>query len=338
MTSLNRPDKITLDAYSDPNLEVTNPNGYYNRFTNQLKTPILNAKGIQLLNANFINSILQLNDNSQLVFWYYASGARDVANLRCVRLLPSSYLPLFGYTAFTRNRYFNSVVELVAALNQAASTGGDDVAYNPFWVANQMVFSYDTTTRKVRLSSSTTFTPAAADDPFVIQAQQGLSPTGVITMNTIFNALSPASSPRQPQLPGVSMNARLGFAMSINSRALNTTQTFGAANSTGRFAFQGFIEAESPPILLGSQNCSIYLSIAGGSGIDFTGRKNLIQTIPIEVAPYNINSYTASSVEKPAQSIPTEIYEITVELLDDYGQPFLQFGNFNTNLSFSVYY
>jgi hypothetical protein len=72
--------------------------------------------------------------------------------------------------------------------------------------------------------------------------------------------------------------------------------------------------------------------------MDFTGRKNLIQTIPIEVAPLNINSYTASSVEKPALSVPTDIYEISVEMLDDNGQPFVQPPNYNVQVALAVYY
>lgn len=348
MASINRPDKITIDAYSDTNLEVNAPNGMYNRFRNQLQTPILNAKGLQLLNANFINSILQLNDNSQLMFFYYASGTqagiRTLANLKCVRLHPSNFVARSGYTAFTRNRYFNSVTELVAALNTAASTGGDDVTYNPLWVANQVTFSYDTTTRKisVQCGAGTYIAPASADDPFVLDQLRGTTnPNNRIRMSG-FNSPGALYSQAtlQPYVEGVSMNARLGYAMSFNARGLwwSSASQQGVATSTGFPLTNTPIEADSPPILLGSQNCSIYLSIVTGSGMDSTGRKNLIQTIPIEVAPYNINSYTASSVEKPAISIPTEIYEITAELLDDYGQPFFQPGNFNTNIAFSVYY
>lgn len=348
MTSLNRPDKITLDAYSDPNLELTAPNGAYNRFTNQLRTPILNAKGIQLLNANFVNSVLQLNDNSQLMFFYYRSGTqaniRALANLRCVRLHPSTFVPQTGFTAFTRNRYFNSVTELVAALNTASSTGGDSATYNPLWVANQVQFSYDTTTRKISITSSDAnfIAPASADDPFVLDQLRGTTtPTNRIRMNGFTSAGTYATATLQPYVEGVSMNARLGYAMNFLARGLwwGASSQQGVATSTGvPFATGTLIEADSPPILLGSQNCSLYLSIVTGSGMDATGRKNLIQTIPIEVAPLNINSYTASSVEKPAISIPTEIYEITAELLDDYGQPFVQPGNYNCSLAFSVYY
>jgi len=347
MTTLNRPDKVTLDAFSDGQLETQNLNGVYNRFTNQLKTPILNAKGIQLLNANFVNSILQLNDNSQLMFFYYASttqaGIRTQANLRCVRLLPSNFVPYAGFTAFTRNKYYNSVAELVVALSAAAAAAGDSVTYNPLWVAGQVSFSYDTTTRKISVTSvaGTYIAPAAADDAFVLDQLRGTTnAANRIRMNAYNSSNTYATATLQPYAENVSMNARLGYGMSFNARGLwwNGTSQQGCATSTGVPLAATAIEADANPILIGSQNCSIYLSIVSGSGIDFTGRKNLIATIPIEVAPLYINSYTLSSVEKPAVSLPTDIYEITVELLDDNGMPFYQPPNYNVNLAFSVYY
>lgn len=333
MSSMNRPDKVTLDAYSDPQLQTQNPNGVYSRFTNQLRTPILNAKGLQLLDTTFVNSMLQLNDNSQLVFWYM-EVSRSASQVRCIRLLPSWYVAPVGYTTFTKNRYFNSVVELVAALNQAASTGGDDTARNPFLSQNTIAFSYDTNTRKVSFDSisGSVMTPLAADDPLVIQAQQGLSPAGILTMNSLGGG-----NPRQPQVPGVSMNARLGFAMGFNTRPFNIpSAVIGAANSTGTFLSTP-IEADANPILLGTQNVRVYLNVVGGSGIDSTGRKNLLQTIPISVAPLNIQSYSVP-LEKPALSVPNEIYDMTLEFVDDNNQPFLMPPNYNTSVALAVYY
>ena len=99
MTTLNRPNRITLDAYSDATLELTNPNGVYSSFTNNFTTPVLNAKSIQLLNANIINSTLQLNEYS-LMFFYYSNatlaGMCVAANLRCIRLHPASFVPAGG--------------------------------------------------------------------------------------------------------------------------------------------------------------------------------------------------------------------------------------------------
>ena len=337
MTTLNRPDKIVMDAYSDQQLQTQNGNGVYSRFTNTLKTPILNARGIQLINGNLINSVLQLNDNSQLTFWYYASNTQaniaTLANLHCVRLYPSNYVPNVAFTDYVKNKYFNNVVELVSALNQAAGAGGDDALYNPTWIANGVSFAYDTTTRKVSISAVsgglTYVAPAAADDPNV------LASIGNITMNGY-------TLKAQPYVSGTSMNARLGFAMAYNTRGYwwGASSQVGCASSTG--VPQGLpytIEADANPILLGSQNVNVYLSIITGSGMDsFSGRKNLVATIPIEVQPLAINSYTTNSAEVPAISVPNEIYEITAELIDDDGTPFYQPPNYNTELTFSIYY
>lgn len=331
--SLNHPDKLSLDAYSDVNLQTQNGNGVYSRFTNVLRTPILNAKALQLLNANFINSRLQLDDNTQLMFWYYAFVSVTPV-LRCIRLLPSNYIAPSGFTNFTRNRYFNTVDELVATLNLAAAAAGDIASSNPFFTANQITFFYDQNQRKVSITTTnvgTPIAPAAFDDPAVLTAMRG----NTITMNTVSS-----SAFIQPNLPGHTMNPRIGFSRSILSRPLwfaaGVSNTI-AASSTGRFETTP-IEADTNPILLGAQNVSVYCSVVNGSGIDGSGRRNLLQTIPIEVAPLNINSYTCSSVEKPAMSVPNEIYEVQIELLDERGLPFFQPPSFNTQLSLAVYY
>lgn len=327
MSSTNRPDKVSLDAYSDPQLQTQNGNGVYSRFTNILRTPILNAKGIQLLNANFINSRLQLDDNSQLMFFYWFGS---IGNLQMVRLLPSNFIPAAGFTAFTRNRYLNSVDELVAALNTSASAGGDVFASNPLWAANAIIFSYNAASRKITVQSRTAdvISPAAADDPAVIAAMA----SNQFTMQTIGGVRI------QPYVQTITMNARLGFAMSSVARPLwgGVSSVPRAANQTGVLAVS--IEADASPILLGTQNIGVYVSVVNGAGMDQTGRKNLLQTVPIEVAPLNINSYTCSSVEKPALSVPNEIYEITVDLLDDFGRPFFQPPNYNTELALAIYY
>ncbi len=355
---MNRPDKVTLDAFSDPQLQTQNLGGSYNRFTNQLRTPVLNAKGVQLLDANFINSILQLNDNSQLMFWFFTSTSptitRSLDTLKCIRLHPSDFVPYYppnnpgaSYTAFVKNRYFNSVTELVAALNQAATTGGDDITYNPYLQFATIQFSYDTTTRKVSvtpLGTNNYISIAAADDPFVLDALRGTTrPNSRIRMNGYNSSNTYATATLQPYVERVTMNQRLGYAMGFNTRGKywGATSQIGVASSTGvpmnSNPNPNPIEADTYPILLGSQNVGVYLSVIGGSGMDSTGRKNLLQTIPISVAPLNINAYS-TPMERPALSLPNEIYEMTIELLDDYGQPVLQPANFDTSVALAIYY
>lgn len=331
MSVLNHPDKVSLSAFADPQLQSRNGNGVYNQFTNTLQTPILNAKSIQLLNANFINSRLQLDDNTQLMFWYRTLTGTTPA-LQCIRLLPSNFVPLNPtYTTFTRNRYFNTVDELVAALNIAASVGGDDPAFNPFFIGGQITFSYDANQRKISFvtTSGVLVGPTPADSPAVLAAMS----SNTILMN------SRSGSVIQPAVPGITMNASLGFPRSFNSRPIWPTSLSSPLISSSTGLFSAFpIEATANPILLGTQNISIYCSIVTGSGIDNSGRKNLLQTIPIEVAPLNINNYTCNSVKAPAMSVPPEIYEINIQFLDDRGQPFMQPPNYNSQLSLAVFY
>ena len=247
MSFANRPDKVTCDAFSDATLENQNLNGVYSRFTNRLTTPILNAKGIQLINANFVNPILQLNDAGQLVFWYRRSvtqaGIYGSANLRCIRLHPSTFVPYPGFTDYTKNEYFNTVQELVTALNLAANAGGDSVTYNPFFVAGDLVFSYDNDTRKISVTSGAPgvyIAPCAADDPFIALALQGLSPftpasSYQIKMNGYNSSNNNATATLQTYVLNQSMNARLGFAMSFSARGIwwGASSQQGVATSTG---------------------------------------------------------------------------------------------------------
>jgi hypothetical protein len=350
MSFANRPDKVTCDAFSDNTLENQNPNGVYSRFTNRLTTPILNAKGLMLINANFVNPILQLNDASQLMFFYYASatqaGIATLSQLKCIRLLPSNYVPPNGYQLFTKNKYYNTVSELVAALNAAASNNGDDATYNPGWTAGQVTFSYDSATRRISVAGNATtyIAPAAADDPNVLDRLRGTTTaTNRIRMNTyVTNSAGYSSGVLQPYVEQISMNARLGFAMSYSTRGLywSSSSQQGCATSIGVPSNSSAypVLADATPILIGAQNVNVYCSVLTGSGIDSLNGKNLLATVPLEAPALNVNSYTTNSVEAPAISLSNEIYELTFEFRDDYGTPVPFPPNYSTSLVISVYY
>jgi len=335
MASTSRPDKFTLDAYSDSQLDQLANNGVYSNFRNRLATPILGAKGIQVLNVNLINSVLQLNDYS-LMFFYAVGAGR---NVRCVRLHPASFVPYPGFTAYVKNKYFNDCDELVTALNQAAVAGGDDAVFNLAWEANTIQFAFDDATRRITISSPTgqLLTPLAADDPVVLSALS----SNFARMNDINNTggETAAFARIQPYQLGYSMNARLGFAMSYYNTGLywSSASTRGNACATGQQS-TGLIEADANPILLGCQNVNVYLDIVTGSGYDSQNRKSLAANVPIEVGPLNVNSYTLSSVQAPLLSTPNEIYEIGVLLLDENGVPFPQPPNYNVQIAVSVVY
>lgn len=351
MTTINRPDRITLDSYSDPNLEFNPNNGYFNRIVNNLQTPLLNVKGFQLNRANFINSVLQLNDaTGQLLFVYSRNTSTAIpangSTFRVIRLHPSWFVPAAGFTAFTRNRYFNSVTELVAALNAAASTGGDSATYNPSWIANDISFAYDTTTRRITiqgLTASQFYAPVPADHPAMAAF---LSGANQVRMNGFGSSNTYATATPQPYttqpVPALQlMNSRLGFAMFYGNRGIwwGANSVLGCATSTGVPQANAVnIEADSWPILAGSQNVNLYLNIVNGSGYDSQRGKALLACIPLEAPPLGINSYTTTSLQYPLLSVANEVYNLELIMLDDNGQPFLQPPNYNVNFEFSVLY
>lgn len=339
---MNRPAKVVADSVSDPNLKQLGNSGMFSGFQNRFTTPLLNVKGMQLNRMNFVNPLLQLNDSAHLMFFYYrgtaAGGAGAVcsaANLRCVRLVPSWYVPTINsYTTFTKNKYFNSVSELVAALNTAAATGGDDTNYNPKWVAGDVTFSYDSSTRKISLTGNTAsnlYALAAADDPNVT----AYLATNAIKLNTS------AGQVVQPYTINQSMNARLGWGMSYTNRGklVNAGTVTGTATTTGiPTATSTAIEADSYPILIGSQNINIYCAQALTSGNDSGYRKNLLATIPLDQPSLAVNNYTLPPVPHPAQSVISEMYQLDFEFRDDFGNPIFFYPNTNVQLELNLWY
>jgi len=353
MATANRPNRLTLDAFSDPSLELAGPNGSYSQFTNQLQTAIIGAKSFELISATFINSCLQLNDQSQLMFFYYAnasaSNIRAAANLRCVRLHPSNFVPntTTPYTAFVKNKYFNTVTELTAALTAASAAGGDSVTYNARWVSGDLTFSYDIASRKVSVTAANAslyIAPAAFDDPFIPLLLAGSSPfasTDRIRMNAFNSSNTYATAPLQPYVLGQTLNSRIGFAMSINATPVwkNGSTQYGVATSTGVPQLTGtLIEADANPILLGAQSVGIYLDTVVGGGYDSVNAKNLLSPVFIEVAPLHVVAYVPASVNQPLTSVAQEIYQVTVRLVDDAGVPFVQPPNYNVRIEVSIGY
>ena len=347
---MNRPDKVIIDSFSDPNLDSIGNNAYFSQFSNQLNTPILDVKGIQLLRCNYVNPSLPLNDfNGQLIFVYarYTNPALpSSATFHVVRLLPSWYVPAANYTTYVKNKYFNTGTELAAALTAAASTNGDSTIYNPSWLVNDVTINFDTASRKFSLVGNTAsifYAPVPADHP-ALQAfltdYTSVAPTGV-KMNALGSSGSYPAAMIQPLNKGVTMNSRLGYALSYNNRGIFWTSSSvqGCATSTGvPQANAVATEADSWPIFLGTQNINVYLSVITGSGYDSRIAKNLLASIPVENAPLGVNSYTLSSVEKPAKSVASEIYTLQINFTDDNGNPFYFLNNMNVQLELNIYY
>ena len=331
----NAPNRILLDAFSDPQLSLKPT---YSSFTTTFPAPILNAKSCDVVNVTLVNTTLQLNDASQLTFWYYAGSnpstlTSSPSNLYCVRLLPSDYVPAVGFASYTKNEYFNTVTELVAALNSAAGVGGDSITYNPSWrTPNTIQFQYDATERKIKIESTDPalyIAPAAFDDPNV------LSVIGNITVNGYNNVLP------QPCVKGETMNPRLGFTQGYYAKGLwwsAGSSVGGVASSTGVAQTVGTpIDANTSPILLGSQFCGVYLDIIQNGGYDPV-RRNLLANIPISVPSLNVISYIPSSAHHQIEYLPETISSVTVLLIDEHGVPFTQPSSYNVRVELSIGY
>jgi hypothetical protein len=346
MATTNRPNRISCDAFSDVNLTNAANNGVYNTFTNNLRLPLLGVKGVQLLRANFVNSSLPLNDyNGQLIFVYSRNTTTAIpangSTFKVIRLLPSWYVPASGYTSFTKNQYFDNGTELATALTAAATLGGDLATYNPTWTAGDVSFSFNTSTRKLSFTGLTAgqyYAPIPSDHPALAAFLAGANAP---KMNALGFSGSYAAALAQPLVAGVTMNERLGFAMSYNNTGYQWTSSSikGCATTSGVPQLNAVAtEADSWPLFLGTQNLNIYCNAVVGSGQDSRVLRSLLATIPIENAPLGVCSYTLTSVDGPALSVGNEIYNLQFTFLDDNGNPFYFLPNYNTNLEMNVFY
>jgi len=150
---LNQPDRISLNSDDDPN---TKADGDFARFTIQYSTPVLQPRQMALLRATIPFVSLQVSDY-QLCFFYYgglstATTTPTADKLRCIRLFPRQWQ--LGATAGTNMRWCNTPADLVTLLNTSAGTSGDNTTNNPYWVVNDVTFSYSTTTNQITFNGN----------------------------------------------------------------------------------------------------------------------------------------------------------------------------------------
>jgi len=384
MASINRPDKLSVSSANDPQLGASNQYGYYSAINVPLQTPVLNAKGVQMISASVPTSALQLSDtNGELMFWYYATKQTTVAgafptlpldiggttgNLGMVRLAPSNYST--GINAATSpawqlqiNRPFANITDLCTALTTSAATGGDDTSINPYWIAGAVTFSVFNG-RVVVVPNITSgaigtyISPLCPDDPLVLAALKTntiiLPIMNAVTSTATVLTTTVATSIKQPYVLGYSMAAKLGYTLKYaNGIARQNPTIYGYAganrypfnnpvgvcysNSSSAGGYLRTVPADSLPNLLSTTYINVYLDVAVGSGLDGNGAKNLIGTIPCD-SLVTTQSYTFNSVEKPALSLPEEIYSVRLSFTDQNGLPLNIPQSFVTNATFVFYY
>ena len=333
---VNNPERVFLNSSDDPR---TIGNQGFSQFVCTYDTPILGAKKTMMLRASIPNAQINIPDY-MLEFWYYslptATTVPGQVSLRCVRLYPSWYqAPAALGTAFTKNRFFSDPADFVTQLNLAAGVGGDNVTYNPYWVAGDITFSYNATTKQITFTGNTAgrfYCPAGWDDPNV-QAS-----TASVTMPNF----SGVGTTIQPSVPQWTMNLRVGYAMSgytfgYPGNIGASPQTAMADITNTAYANGTAVPADSYPNLVYSQCVYLYSNITAGVSLGSGGQHNLLAVVPVNAPPLGVIQYTALTVNMMSKIADT-IYQITIEMRDDANQPFILPDNAQVNLELAMTY
>lgn len=336
-TRVNNPERVFLNSSDDAR---TSSDQGFSKFTCTFDTPILGAKKTMMLRATIPNAQINIPDYA-LEFWYYQLDAADevpsLTTLKCVRLYPS-YWQQDGSVDATPNRFFSDPGDLVTQLNIAASTGGDDVTYNPYWVADDITFAYNATLKQIGFVGNTGgkfYTPAGWNDPNINVARAGIDMPnfGGGGLTTV-----------QPSIQGYTLNLRLGYAMSGNAfgypvnQAAATKINIQYANLTNSaYADGDLVPPDSFPNLVYSQCVYLYSNIVAGVSLGSNRTHNLLAVVPSNAPQLGVISYSALTVNMMSKIVDT-IYEICVEMRDDNNEPFILPDNANVNLELAFTY
>lgn len=337
-TRVNNPERVFLNSSDDAR---TSSDQGFNVFTCTYDTPILGAKKTMMLRATIPNAQVNIPDYC-LEFWYYqlptATTVPTDTYLKCVRLYPSYYqAPAALGGAYVLNRFFTDPADLVTALNIAAAAGGDDVTYNPYWDADDITFTYDATYKQIYFVGNTAasyYAPAGWNDPNVNAARL------LITMPNY----SGVGTTVQPSVQGYTMNLRVGYALSGNSRVYTVNQNTAAntnvlyadvTNST--YATGSAIPPDSFPNLVYSQCVYLYSNIVAGVSLGSNKQHNLLAVVPSNAPQLGVIQYSALTVNMLSKIVDT-IYEISVEMRDDANQPFVLPDSAQVNIELAFVY
>lgn len=334
-TRVNNPERVFLNSSDDPR---TLGNQGFNQFTCTYDTPILGAKKTMMLRASIPNAQVNIPDY-MLQFFYWslptATTTPTLAQLRCVRLYPSWWQPNAGFTTYSKNRFFSDPADFVTALNVAAAVGGDDVTDNPYWVAGDVTFAYNATTKQITFTGNTAgrfYAPVGWNDPIIATA----------TPNIVINNFTGGGATIQPTVPGWTLNLRVGYAMSgltfgYPTNAGASPQVRFADLTNTAYANGTAVPADSFPNLVYSQCVYLYSNITAGVSLGSGGQHNLLAVIPVNAPTLGVIQYTALTVNMMSKIADT-IYEITVEMRDDANQPFTLPDNGQVNIELAFVY
>lgn len=332
-------------------------NQNFSRFSNQLVSPILHAKSIELLRVTGSLPIPSI-PNDQTVFFYYripiVGGGNNLpdysqltaANIKIVRLLttvvysPSRYLPATS-AAYGFNGIFADYDELVDALNRAATNDPNAADLGTRYVPGDVSFSYDATSKKIAFQGNNYLVGGV---PAFYYIPVGFEDSNLLTVQA---ALISSLGSRVFQFQrGYTLNKRLGFLWDGNG-PFTAPNYGGAANYTYPIPNIFYILPPYIPIiryfadsyadLLHTHNIFLYCDIVGGSTQDTNIKDNLLGVVPVNTGQLGIFTYQSSQHCKLTK-ISTNIYEITIMMKTDTGADFFIPINGFVNVEFALTY
>ena len=355
-----QPERVSINSRTSPtnvNAQFEYQNQNFTRFTNNLVTPLLHVKSLELLRSTFSLPIPSI-PNTQTTFFYYripiiGGGNYDpdysqmtAANIKIVRLLttyvysPSRYLPATA-AAYGFNGIFHDYQELADALNRAATNDPNAATLGTRYVAGDVSFSYDDVSQKIIFQGNNYETGGGLPQFYYIPC--GYNDPNIITVQNALIALQGNAIWQFEQ--GYTLNKRLGFLWNgalVNEGAPNYG---GAPNYTypipdytgGTWIPRIRYFADTYTDLLNTQNIFLYCDIVGGSTQDTNIKDNLLAVIPVYSGQLGTQTYQ-SSQSCPLTKIPKNIYEISIMMKTDTGADlYLPVSGF-VNIEFAVTY
>ena len=336
----NQPKIVSVDSFLRTSNNAANSgNGMWNSYTITPNVPLRKVKKVQMVKAVVPNIALPLDDNKDLMFFYHklttANPTPVQGNLKCVRLHPSNFQPTGSFTAYTRNKYVSNGSELATLLNVAASAGGDNISYNPIWIAGDIVFTYNSATNKMTFAgtdttSGTSYCNAAYDSPLITTYLTG--------NNILLNALSGLLV--QKYLLGYTMNLKLGYALAYNTaQPFSYAPVLGCANLTGvGIAATTAVPVDSYVNLVPTSAIYVFANWAGTAGQSGQNNRNLLGVIPNTQPPFGVITYQEQGNAPFLTSVLDDIYDLTIELRTDANTPYWLPDSASVNILLGLQY
>ena len=369
-----QPEKIQISSDSDPNVAIRqNPNQecFYSQYNVQLPRPALDIKGIQLTRASIPNPQTCIPDQ-ETTFWYYRVQATDLSptpnpnsiftlnNLHMVRLLPSWYKQelngdsnLYGF-----NQTFVDYIALNDELKK--SCANDPInTFSSLFVPGDISLTYDISSNKFKFIGNNVFVndvwtyayvSAGYLDPNVYIAQQLLQ-----QQSQEFDSFGPY--PPQAYQQYKTLNLRLGFTWdgaNLNLFTVGSQPTSSGINDVLAYRFRPPISftvtpglgeipinyiytAESYANLVYTNCVNLFASFVSGASTDSIRNTQLLASVPMNTQNLGVSFYNPV-IPKPLTKILPEIYQITIQMFTDTGEPYQLPNSAITSVEFALTY